>query len=436
MTVRERFPKPQLPRTHYFVTLSHGHRAKTLAFRPWQLHGALAFVPLLALWGVTSGLYLGFHDQIMSNIIAQRTKMQLSYEDKLAKLRSEVETATSHQLVDQSQFEAKLQKLSQRQILLEKRASVIGALAHLVEAPDTTGSISGTERQGAPSHSFLSSNPPGPTQPAPAFPDTAKAKPRPEAMLGFGRYDSADFADNSRPVSDQLKSLFAHEALVEFQQLKTLALLEGPARQKASHLRHIIQLAGLSGEKLEPLWHQTGMGGPFIPLDTQKSGSAFAHETQRLQGDIVEVARLHALMPFLPLGRPLRNQPAITSGFGPRVDPFLGRISVHPGIDFREKIGTPIHATGAGKVVVAEYNGGYGNMVEIDHGNGLHTRYGHMSQIEVQVGQRVKKGTELGLSGSTGRSTGPHLHYEVRENGIAVNPERFLDAGSQLASNS
>ncbi|MDE2115082.1 MAG: M23 family metallopeptidase [Hyphomicrobiales bacterium] len=418
------------------MTLSHGHRAKTLAFRPWQLHGALALVPLLAAWGVASGLYLGFHDQIMSGIIAQRTRMQLSYEDKLAKLRSQIETVTSHQLVDQSQFEARLQNLSQRQILLEKRASVIGALAHLVETPDTTGSITGTGRHmGASSGSFLSSNP-SPSQPAPAFPDAAKAKPRPEAMLGFGHYDSADFADNSRPVSDQLKSLSAHEAQVEFQQLKTLALLEAPARQKASHLRHIIQLAGLSGEKLEPMWQQSGMGGPFIPLETTISGGAFAHETQRIQGDIVEVARLHALMPFLPLGRPLRNQPTITSGFGPRVDPFLGRISVHPGIDFRERLGTPIHATGAGKVVVAEYNGGYGNMVEIDHGNGLHTRYGHMSQIEVQVGQRVKKGSELGLSGSTGRSTGPHLHYEVRQNGIAVNPERFLDAGSQLASNS
>ena len=105
---------------------------------------------------------------------------------------------------------------------------------------------------------------------------------------------------------------------------------------------------------------------------------------------------------------------------------------MHSGIDFREEYGAPVHATAAGKVVTAGPQGGYGNMVEIDHGNGLSTRYGHMSAILVSEGQWVEAGGVVGRLGSTGRSTGPHLHYETRVNDEAVDPIRFLRAGKGL----
>ncbi|WEF53117.1 M23 family metallopeptidase [[Pseudomonas] carboxydohydrogena] len=106
---------------------------------------------------------------------------------------------------------------------------------------------------------------------------------------------------------------------------------------------------------------------------------------------------------------------------------------MHTGLDFRASTGDPVRATADGKVTSAGWSGGYGRMVEIDHGNGLATRYGHLSQIDVKVGDVVKIGEVVGEVGSTGRSTGPHLHYETRINGEAVDPQRFLRAGARFA---
>jgi murein DD-endopeptidase MepM/ murein hydrolase activator NlpD len=109
-------------------------------------------------------------------------------------------------------------------------------------------------------------------------------------------------------------------------------------------------------------------------------------------------------------------------------------MAFHSGMDFRAISGSSVHATANGTVTEAGYNGGYGNMVEIDHGNGLSTRYGHMSQILVTVGQKISIGDIVGKVGSTGRSTGPHLHYEVRRNGSAINPAGFLTIGREVAT--
>jgi len=106
---------------------------------------------------------------------------------------------------------------------------------------------------------------------------------------------------------------------------------------------------------------------------------------------------------------------------------------MHTGLDFRAEVGDPIQATANGTVMAAGWSGGYGKLVEIDHGNGLATRYGHMSEIDVKVGQQIKIAQILGKVGNTGRSTGPHLHYETRIDGEAMDPQRFLNAGTRLA---
>ena len=135
----------------------------------------------------------------------------------------------------------------------------------------------------------------------------------------------------------------------------------------------------------------------------------------------------------LPFDNPA-PQSEITSSFGNRLDPFLGRLALHAGIDFRLGVGSRVAAAAPGRVIVAGRNGGYGNMVEIDHGRGVTTRYAHLSTILVNVGDVVKEGDPIAKSGSTGRSTGPHLHYEIRLNGEAVDPMRFLNAGLKLKS--
>lgn len=127
----------------------------------------------------------------------------------------------------------------------------------------------------------------------------------------------------------------------------------------------------------------------------------------------------------LPSRRPV-DQMRLTSSFGNRSDPFTGRRARHNGIDIPGPTGTPIYATADGQVGRAQRLGGYGNYIEIEHGHALQTRYGHLSQILVEPGQRVRRGDLIGLMGSTGRSTGPHLHYEVRIAGAPVNPIPFI----------
>lgn len=126
----------------------------------------------------------------------------------------------------------------------------------------------------------------------------------------------------------------------------------------------------------------------------------------------------------MPLGRPVGGR--ITSAYGKRTDPLNGKNGFHPGIDFRGKRGERIRATADGTVIQAQRNGGYGNFVKIDHGNGYTTSYAHMQNYHVKKGDRVTRGQIIGLVGNTGRSTGPHLHYEIHKNNKTVNPRKFM----------
>jgi murein DD-endopeptidase MepM/ murein hydrolase activator NlpD len=144
------------------------------------------------------------------------------------------------------------------------------------------------------------------------------------------------------------------------------------------------------------------------------------------------VDRLTRTLSALPVRKPLAGDLDVASGFGVRSDPFTRSAAMHTGLDFQSESGAPVRATASGTVTVAGWSGGYGKVVDIDHDNGYLTRYGHLSSIDVKVGQSVKHGQIVGRVGSTGRSTGPHLHYETRVRGEAVDPDKFLRAGSKL----
>jgi murein DD-endopeptidase MepM/ murein hydrolase activator NlpD len=135
----------------------------------------------------------------------------------------------------------------------------------------------------------------------------------------------------------------------------------------------------------------------------------------------------------VPSSKPVTTA-TYTSGYGVRSDPFRGSAAMHAGIDLAAPSGTPIYATADGVVDRAEWSGGYGNLVEIDHGKGLQTRFGHLSRILVHPGDRVTRGQVIALMGSTGRSTGSHLHYEVRIDGHAVNPVPFLQSADYVTA--
>jgi murein DD-endopeptidase MepM/ murein hydrolase activator NlpD len=190
--------------------------------------------------------------------------------------------------------------------------------------------------------------------------------------------------------------------------------------------------AGLDPDAVRPPGHDA-VGGPLVPLAVDPRAGPFEAMLDRAQASVVQLDRLRRVATALPFGRPIAGEADQTSGFGYRNDPFTRRTALHTGLDFRGEHGAPARATAGGTVVAAERDGGYGNMVEIDHGNGVATRYAHLSAILVLPGQTVEAGAVVGRVGSTGRSTGPHLHYETRINDEPIDPQRFLRAGARLA---
>jgi murein DD-endopeptidase MepM/ murein hydrolase activator NlpD len=166
-------------------------------------------------------------------------------------------------------------------------------------------------------------------------------------------------------------------------------------------------------------------------LDENADPQTFRASVDLINGQIEHFAAIRRFANQLPLARPLPGAP-VTSAFGSRLDPFLGEPAMHTGVDFRAAAGTLVPVTAGGTVVSAGYVGSYGNMVEVDHGHGVATRYAHLSQILVKVGQVIRQGAIVGKAGSTGRSTGPHVHYEVRVDGAAINPMTYIAAGKEI----
>ena len=175
---------------------------------------------------------------------------------------------------------------------------------------------------------------------------------------------------------------------------------------------------------------QAGMGGPFEAF-IGGSKDDLDPRFERLGLSLARMAVLERALDGIPQVVPATVE-NITSGFGYRRDPFNGRAAMHAGIDFKGAVGSPIFAAAEGRVTFAGWKGGYGKAVEVTHANGLVTRYAHLSRIDVQPGQAVAAGATLGGMGNTGRSTGPHLHFEVRINDRAVNPRPFLETAPDV----
>ncbi len=169
------------------------------------------------------------------------------------------------------------------------------------------------------------------------------------------------------------------------------------------------------------------VGGPFEAVQPLKSAPNFKQlfsSWKKLEEPVKPIVAI-------PSTQPVKGS-ALTSGYGVRSDPFRGRAAMHAGIDLAGPLGTPIYATADGYVGRAEWAGGYGNLIELNHGRGIQTRYGHLTRSTVRSGQAIKRGQLIGYMGSTGRSTGSHLHYEVRIDGKAVNPIPFMEANDLL----
>lgn len=179
----------------------------------------------------------------------------------------------------------------------------------------------------------------------------------------------------------------------------------------------------------------TGAGGPLNPIAKSSRGAPEDPLTDRFNALIEDLDRINSYrmaIDSVPLALPVRSDFRLTSRYGPRRHPVTGARDFHKGTDFAASAGTPIHATADGVVVFAGWQSGYGRLVRIRHAHGLESRYAHLRRIAVSVGQRVSRGDRIGDMGSSGRSTGPHLHYEVHRNGKPVNPMTYIEAAKDV----
>lgn len=179
-------------------------------------------------------------------------------------------------------------------------------------------------------------------------------------------------------------------------------------------------------ERYERTTREGGSGGPFIPA---RSYDTLKTEETDLYFNLKRLMVLNDVFTAMPTASPMPKNTRITSGYGTRIDPFNGRLASHTGVDFAGPYGSPVRATSDGVVKDAGWQSGYGKAVDITHDFGFSTKYGHLNKWLVKPGQRVMKGDIIGLQGSTGRSTGTHLHYEVRYNDRPLNPRNFLKVG-------
>lgn len=198
--------------------------------------------------------------------------------------------------------------------------------------------------------------------------------------------------------------------------------------------------APASAQSTAAIQTAAAVGGPFqssvsAPVKAISADKPSAKADPQFRALFNSWKRLDTQQPSLvaiPSAKPVNLGISLSSGFGVRSDPFRGGAAMHSGVDIPGPIGTPVYATADGVVGRAGWVGGYGNLVELEHGKGIQTRYGHLSSIVAPAGSRVKRGQLIGMMGSTGRSTGSHLHYEVRLDGRAVNPTPFLRTDGYL----
>lgn len=238
------------------------------------------------------------------------------------------------------------------------------------------------------------------------------------------------------PAVDPREARVAGEVVAPFERIERRQISQAAtARRQAeqrlamttAHLRRL----GLAPERL--VGRGPAMGGPFEAVSSAEAAADIAADAQfrNLFMTWKKLDTLEQAVIAIPSLRPV-DKLSFTSNFGIRTDPFRGIAAMHAGVDIPGPIGTPVYATADGYVLRAERSGGYGNLVELDHGKGLATRYGHLSRILVAPYERVRRGQLIALMGSTGRSTGSHLHYEVRIDGHAVNPVPFLQTADYL----
>ncbi len=253
--------------------------------------------------------------------------------------------------------------------------------------------------------------------------------PEAEAQAPSGTADSREEEKAVKTISALVPEA-AGLARVEARQIRFAEKMTKVAQARTLKAEAAIRQFGLNPAVLARQ-ARNAQGGLYEPFFGKSKKDVRDPRFLKLAAALGRMDAMERALAAIPTAMPAASM-MMSSGFGYRSDPFTGGGAMHAGLDFKGPVGTPILAAAEGKVVLAGFHGGYGNTIEIRHANGLVTRYAHLSGLNVRRGQMVERGVQIGRMGSTGRSTGSHLHFEVRQNGQAINPRKFLEVNPDV----
>ncbi|MFA6968856.1 M23 family metallopeptidase [Bosea sp. (in: a-proteobacteria)] len=380
-------------------------------------------------WAAIASWLLWQEKAAVATLQQEQQVLQASYDEKMRALTRRLVSSIATQRAPGAVTKEgggggddQLADLITRQIELEARQNLLGMLTGQAVAPVLPGN--GAQAPGGAT-GFAANDP---------FQGNILERINPAVVAPQKRQIAAALqSEEPLPLAERVAVLqrsLDRVDLAQGQQVSALGLkLVGRVQEIKASLTDL----GLDVAKVRLPPARQAMGGALVPLSVTMRPGGFEHRIVQLGDGQATFGRWRDLAQIVPLRRPLDGDDSTTSNFGMRTDPFTGAATMHAGMDFRGETGTPVHAAGAGKVLRAEVAGGYGNMVEIDHGNGITSRYAHLSAFDVKADQIVPPGAVVGRLGSTGRSTGPHLHYETRLAGEASNPLKFIEIGNRLS---
>lgn len=376
---------PSKPFAKKAATKSSSPRS-SLAIRPLMFYAG--FAALLATNTLTLVAFLMAPD-ISKLFAGQSDSILVAYEDRISQLRLEVDRLQSRHYVQAGDINLQLQDLAQTQELLMEQHQYVKQLA------DRAADLGiDTAVADAPSKDSLQVSALLPSADAPGIAAVTQSVNR---MMEESRVALATITDQATTRTDEI--------------METLAGIG--IRPKLPEL--------------------DAVGGPLLPAIDGAESSTLIDDANTVASALARFKAARMAADLAPVHRPIASATRTSSTFGNRKDPFTGRLAFHSGIDYAAPHGSKVLSAGAGTVTFVGQMSGYGNVVEVTHSNGLITRYGHLSSFIAKDGQKVSAGTPIARVGSTGRSTGPHLHFEVRRTDNAVDPAKYLNAGRTLA---
>lgn len=397
---------------------------------------------LLVGWAIVASAVLFMNALGAGNLRDQASRQQQLYEQRLNELASERDARAEEARLAHERFAKALSEVSHMQTILLASDARRTELERGIEVIQGTLRRTMAERDAARGDvALLMAKLDEATAPIAGDLARADAIEATIDVLADALSETAgerdDIALAAAEAAVTIEDMALEAKLVEERNDRIFRQLEEAVSVSLEPLDQMFRQAGLPADTIIETVRRgyTGQGGPLTPITMSTKGRTPDPDSLRANQILERLDTLNLYriaVQKTPFAEPVRGAFRHTSGFGPRRDPKTGRTRVHEGTDFAAAHGTPIYSTADGVVVHAGWQGGYGRLVTIRHDFGIETRYAHLSNIRVREGQRVSRGDRIGDMGNTGRSTGTHLHYEVRINGRPVNPMTYIKAARDV----